>query len=64
MSNRISGNNRSHDRNLKNAFAVLGNLKDKLSLNEVVMEKSGYYYRKALDKQISKRRSSVTSFAK
>jgi len=61
LSNRISGNNRSHDRNLKNAFAVLDNLKDKLSLNE---EKCAYYYRKALDKQISKRRSSITPFAK
>ena len=48
--NRISSSNRSHDRNLKNAFAVLGNLEDKLSLKEVVMEKSAYYYRTALDR--------------
>lgn len=55
--NRVSGSNRCHDRNLKNAFAVLGNIKDKLPLNEAVMEKSAYYYRKALDKQITKGRS-------
>ena len=31
--NRISSSNRSHDRNLKNAFAILDSVKDKLSIN-------------------------------
>jgi hypothetical protein len=30
--NRISSSNRSHDRNLKNAFAILNGIKDKLSI--------------------------------
>jgi transcription initiation factor TFIIB len=55
--NQISSNNRSYHRNLKNAFAILISLKDKLSLNEAVIEKSAYNYRKALDKQIIKGRS-------
>jgi transcription initiation factor TFIIB len=55
--NQISSNNRSYHRNLKNAFAILISLKDKLSLNEAIIEKSAYNYRKALDKQIIKGRS-------
>src|SRR5215467_9015763 len=55
--NQISNNNRSYHRNLKNAFAILISLKDKLSLNEAIIEKSAYNYRKALDKQIIKGRS-------
>src|SRR5437868_2877944 len=31
--NKISSNNRSYHRNLKNAFAILNTVKDKLSLN-------------------------------
>lgn len=55
--NQISSNKRSYHRNLKNAFAILISLKDKLSLNEAIIEKSAYNYRKALDKQIIKGRS-------
>ena len=55
--NKISSNNRSHHRNLKNAFAIMGTVKDKLSLNEALIEKSAYNYRKALDKRIIKGRS-------
>jgi transcription initiation factor TFIIB len=54
--NRISSN-RSHDRNLKNAFAILSSLKGKLSLNDALIEKSAYNYRKALEKRIIKGRS-------
>src|SRR5919197_306087 len=55
--NKISSNNRSYHRNLKNAFAILGTIKDKLSLSDALMEKSAYNYRKALDKHIIKGRS-------
>jgi transcription initiation factor TFIIB len=55
--NRISSSNRSHDRNLKNAFAILNSIKDKLSINNTLIEKSAYIYRKALDKRIIKGRS-------
>jgi transcription initiation factor TFIIB len=55
--NQISSNNRSHDRNLKNAFAILSSVKDKLSVNDALIEKSAYNYRKALDKRIIKGRS-------
>src|SRR5215469_8908440 len=55
--NRISSSNRSHDRNLKNAFAILNSVKDKLSINDTLIEKSAYIYRKALDKRIIKGRS-------
>lgn len=55
--NQISSNKRSYHRNLKTAFAILISLKDKLSLNEAIIEKSAYNYRKALDKQIIKGRS-------
>ena len=55
--NKISSNNRSYHRNLKNAFAILGTIKDKLSLNDALIEKSAYNYRKALDKHIIKGRS-------
>ena len=55
--NKISSNNRSYHRNLKNAFAILNSVKDKLSLNEALLEKSAYIYRKALDKRIIKGRS-------
>jgi transcription initiation factor TFIIB len=55
--NQISSNNRSQDRNLKNAFAILSSLKDKLSVNDALIEKSAYNYRKALEKRIIKGRS-------
>jgi transcription initiation factor TFIIB len=55
--NKISSNNRSYHRNLKNAFAILSNIKDKLSLSDALIEKSAYNYRKALDKHIIKGRS-------
>ena len=55
--NRISSSNRSHDRNLKNACAILNSIKDKLSINDTLIEKSAYIYRKALDKRIIKGRS-------
>lgn len=50
-------NNKSYHRNLKNAFAILTNVKDKLSLNEAIIEKSAYNYRKALDMHIIRGRS-------
>jgi transcription initiation factor TFIIB len=53
----MSNNNRSYHRNLKNAFSILNSIKDKLSLNDPLIEKSAYYYRKALDKRIIKGRS-------
>ena len=34
--NRISSSNRSHDRNLKNAFTILNSIKDKLSINDTL----------------------------
>jgi transcription initiation factor TFIIB len=55
--NKISSNNRSYHRNLKNAFAILSTVKDKLSLNDALIEKSAYNYRKALDRRIIKGRS-------
>jgi transcription initiation factor TFIIB len=55
--NKISNNNRSYHRNLKNAFSILDSIKDKLSLSDPLIEKSAYYYRKALDKRIIKGRS-------
>ena len=37
--NKISSNNRSYHRNLKNAFAILSTIKDKLSLSDTLIEK-------------------------
>jgi transcription initiation factor TFIIB len=59
--NKISNNNRSYHRNLKNAFAILIRIKDKLSLSETIIEKSAYYYRKILDQNLIKGRS-ITGF--
>jgi transcription initiation factor TFIIB len=42
---------------LKNAFAILSTIKDKLSLSDTLIEKAAYNYRKALDKRIIKGRS-------
>ncbi len=55
--NNISNSNRSYHRNLKNAFAVIIRIKDKLSLSDPLVEKSAYYYRKVLDLNIIKGRS-------
>ena len=55
--NKISINNRSYHRNIKNAFAVLIRIKDKLSLSDTIVEKSAYYYRKILDQNLIKGRS-------
>ena len=55
--NKISSNNRSYHRNLKNAFTILSTIKDKLSLSDTLIEKAAYNYRKALDKKIIKGRS-------
>ena len=55
--NKISNNNRSYHRNLKNAFAILIRIKDKLSLSDTIVEKSAYYYRKILDENLIKGRS-------
>lgn len=55
--NKISSNNRSYHRNLKNAFAILSTIKDKLSLSDTLIEKAAYNYRKALDHRIIKGRS-------
>lgn len=55
--NKISNNNRSYHRNLKNAFSVLLRIKEKLSLTDPLTEKSAYYYRKTLDLKIIKGRS-------
>lgn len=55
--NKISNSNRSYHRNLKNAFAILIRIKDKLSLSDTMIEKSAYYYRKTLDQNLIKGRS-------
>jgi transcription initiation factor TFIIB len=55
--NNISNNNRSYYRNLKNAFTILNTVRDKLSLTDTIIEKSAYYYRKAVDEHIIKGRS-------
>ena len=55
--NKISTSNRSHHRNLKNAFSVLLRIRDKLSLSQPVIEKAAYYYRKTLVLNVLKGRS-------
>ena len=56
--NKISNfNSKAYTRNLKNAFALLSRIKDKLSLIDAVTEKAAYYYRKALTKKLIKGRS-------
>src|ERR687895_266768 len=59
--NTISNYNRSYHRNLRNAFSILNTIRDKLSLTDTLIEKSAYYYRKAVDKNIIKGRS-ITAF--
>lgn len=55
--NKISNINRSYYRNLKNAFALLIRIKDKLSLSDTIVERTAYHYRKALDQNLMKGRS-------
>ena len=47
----------SADRNLRQALAELGRLKDKLAISSSVFEKAAYIYRKAVDKQLVRGRS-------
>ena len=42
----------SADRNLRQALAELGRLKDKLTISSNVLEKAAYLYRKALEKKL------------
>ena len=51
--NRIACKKRSFDRNLKNAFSILNSIKNKLSINDALIEKSFYIYGKVLEKRIS-----------
>jgi transcription initiation factor TFIIB len=48
---------KNHSRNLKNAFAVMAAIKDKLNLTDPVIERAAYYYRKTLDCRLVKGRS-------
>jgi transcription initiation factor TFIIB len=54
---KISVNNKTETRNLRNALMTMATIKDKLALTDAVMERSAYYYRKALDKKLIKGRS-------
>jgi transcription initiation factor TFIIB len=54
---KISVNNRTEIRNLRNALMTMATIKDKLGLTDALMERSAYYYRKALDKKLIKGRS-------
>lgn len=54
---KISKSNRSRDRNFRTAFPVLLRIKDRLSLNDIVIEKSAYYYRRVVDLKLTKGRS-------
>ena len=47
----------SADRNLRQALAELGRLKDKLAISSSVFEKAAYIYRKALEKKLVRGRS-------
>lgn len=47
----------SADRNLRQAFSELDRLADKLNVNEAVIEKSAYIYRKALERGLIRGRS-------
>ncbi|MGA6989856.1 MAG: transcription initiation factor IIB [Nitrososphaeraceae archaeon] len=54
--NKLS-DSKNHIRNLKNAFAVMAVIKDKLNLTDAVIERAAYYYRKTLNSQLIKGRS-------
>jgi transcription initiation factor TFIIB len=45
------------DRNLRQAFSELDRLVDKLNVSDVVVERSAYIYRKALEKGLVRGRS-------
>jgi len=45
------------DRNFRQAFSELDRLKDKLALSDVIIEKTAYIYRKALDRGLVRGRS-------
>jgi transcription initiation factor TFIIB len=47
----------SADRNMRQAFSELNMLVDKLSVNDVVVEKAAYIYRKALERGLVRGRS-------
>lgn len=55
--NSISNSSRSFHRNLRYAFNILITISDKMSLTDSVIEKSAYYYRKVVNKNIIKGRS-------
>lgn len=56
---KISKNNRGIDRNFRTAFPILLRIKDRLCLNDIVIEKSAYYYRRVVDLRLTKGRSIV-----
>jgi transcription initiation factor TFIIB len=47
----------SAERNLRQALSEMDKLKDKLSLNDTVIEKAAYIYRKSIEKSLVKGRS-------
>ena len=53
---KLSGS-RTKIRNLRNAFAVMATIRDKLTLTDPVMERAAYYYRKTLDNRLIKGRA-------
>lgn len=53
---KLSGS-KANVRNLRNAFAVMSAVKDKLTLTDPVMERAAYYYRKTLDNRLVKGRA-------
>ncbi|MEM2210887.1 MAG: TFIIB-type zinc ribbon-containing protein [Nitrososphaerales archaeon] len=57
--NRRSQVHESIDRNLREAFTELRRMADQLNLNEVVMERAAYIYRKALKHGLLKGRSII-----
>jgi transcription initiation factor TFIIB len=54
---KVSNNNRTQIRNLKNAFVTMAAIRDKLTLADPVMERAAYYYRKTLHNKLIKGRS-------
>jgi transcription initiation factor TFIIB len=54
---KISASNRAEIRNLRIALITMATIKDKLALSDPLMERSAYYYRKALEKKLVKGRS-------
>jgi transcription initiation factor TFIIB len=54
---KVSNNNRTQIRNLKNAFISMAAIRDKLTLTDPVIERAAYYYRKTLHNKLIKGRS-------